>query len=273
MRLINRRPGRGTLILLAALPFVAALAAYGVGSALRLAENPNDKLLPSLATLIDAVIRVAVEPDRRTGDIILWVDTAASLMRLAVALAISAATGLLVGVAAGLLPHMRALLAPFVTAVCLVPPLAVLPILFIVLGLGETSKIALIVVGVTPFLIRDLMLRVDDLPRQQLVKAQTLGASSWLIALRVVVPQILPRLIDAVRLALGPAWLFLISAEAIASEAGLGYRIFLVRRFFAMDVILPYVLWITLLAFLMDLGLRVLQKRVFPWCAAARGAA
>ncbi len=62
----------------------------------------------------------------------------------------------------------------------------------------------------------------------------------------------LPRLIKSVRLSLGPAFLFLISAEAIAADVGLGYRIFLVRRYLAMDVILPYVAWITLLAFALD---------------------
>ena len=69
-----------------------------------------------------------------------------------------------------------------------------------------------------------------------------------------MLPQILPRLIDSVRLEIGPAWLFLIAAEAIAADSGLGYRIFLVRRYLSMDVILPYVAWITLLAFLMDLA-------------------
>ena len=82
-------------------------------------------------------------------------------------------------------------------------------------------------------------------------------------------PQVMPRLIGALRLSLGPAWLFLIAAEAIASTEGLGYRIFLVRRYFAMDVIIPYVIWITLLAFLMDLGLRQLSRRAFPWAGPA----
>ena len=79
----------------------------------------------------------------------------------------------------------------------------------------------------------------------------------------------MPRLIQAIRLSLGPAWLFLIAAEAIASEQGLGYRIFLVRRFLAMDVILTYVIWITLLAFLMDLALRWIARRFFPWTEAS----
>jgi NitT/TauT family transport system permease protein len=85
------------------------------------------------------------------------------------------------------------------------------------------------------------------------------------VAIRVVLPQVMPRLIDAVRLSLGPAFLFLISAEAIAAESGLGYRIFLVRRFLAMDVILPYVAWITLLAYVMDTALGWLSRAAFPW--------
>ena len=64
---------------------------------------------------------------------------------------------------------------------------------------------------------------------------------------------------------MGPAWLFLISAEAIAANDGLGYRIFLMRRYLAMDVILPYVAWITFLAFVMDWVLRRISRRYFPW--------
>jgi NitT/TauT family transport system permease protein len=72
-------------------------------------------------------------------------------------------------------------------------------------------------------------------------------------------------LVDSLRLTLGSAWLFLIAAEAIASTEGLGYRIFLVRRYLAMDVILPYVAWITLLAFSMDGLLRLLRAKAFAW--------
>jgi NitT/TauT family transport system permease protein len=85
-----------------------------------------------------------------------------------------------------------------------------------------------------------------------------------------VLPQILPRLIDSLQLQLGPAWLFLIAAEAIASDSGLGYRVFLVRRYLSMDVIIPYVIWITFLAFLMDAGLSLLQRKLFPWFASMR---
>jgi len=253
------------VLVLSLLPFVLLIAAYLAGSSARLAANPGDKLLPSPATLAGTVHSYALEEDERTGDILLWTDTSASLKRLLIALGISALLGITLGVAIGVIPYLRATLAPFVAAVSLIPPLAILPILFIVAGLGELAKVLLIIIGIAPVIVRDLALRTQELPPEQMIKAQTLGASTWQLILRVVLPQTWPRLIDALRLSLGSAWLFLIASEAIASTDGLGYRIFLVRRYLAMDVILPYVVWITVLAFTMDAGLRLLRSKAFPW--------
>ncbi|QFS82560.1 Putative aliphatic sulfonates transport permease protein SsuC [Roseivivax sp. THAF40] len=270
MRLINRRPTfRPLVVALAALPFVAVAVAYAVGSDIRLTANPQDKLLPAPATIFDTAIRLFTEGDRRSGEILLWQDTWASLRRLLFGVGIGALISLATGVLIGMLPYVRRTLSDFVAVLSMVPPLALLPILFIVFGLGETSKVVLIVVGITPFLIRDLSQRVLDIPHEEIVKAQTLGASTLVIALRVVLPQILPRLIAAVRLSLGSAWLFLIAAEAVAADVGLGYRIFLVRRYLAMDIILTYVIWITLLAFLIDWALKTASRRAFPWLGAS----
>ena len=74
-RVINRRPDRLGRIVLGALPFILAAALYLVFSALRLAENPNDKLLPSLASLADGVARFAWQRDKVSGEILLWTDT------------------------------------------------------------------------------------------------------------------------------------------------------------------------------------------------------
>lgn len=268
MRLINRRPGGLGILASAAVPFALALILYVIASSIRLAENPDDKLLPDLSTIGAAIERVAFEPDRRTGDYIFWTDTGASLQRLVTGVFLAALVGVAVGVPNGLVPWFGAFWSPAIRALSMIPPLAVLPILFIVFGVGELAKVMLILLGTAPFLMRDIEQRVRELPREQLIKAQTLDATSWQVALRVVLPQVLPRLIDGVRLSLGSAWLFLIAAEAIASTDGLGYRIFLVRRYLAMDVILPYVAWITFLAFLFDFGLRRLNRRCFPWYGA-----
>ena len=264
-RLINRSAGGSGALILGALPFVLLLVVYVLASDARLAENPNDKLLPSLSSIADAVDRLAFEPDKRKGEYTFWVDTLASLKRLGLGIVISTVLGLVFGIAVGLIPLVRAGLAPLVTIVCMVPPLAILPILFIVFGLGEVAKVVLIVIGIAPFMIRDLAFHVAQIPGETLVKAQTLGASTWQLITRVALPQALPRLISGLRLSLGPAWLFLIASEAIAATEGLGYRIFLVRRYLAMDVILPYVIWITLLAFMLDYILKHVYKRAFKW--------
>lgn len=271
MRLINLKPSRASTLVLAALPFVLVLIAYALGSAARLAENPSDKLLPALTSFADAINRMAFTADVRTGEYLMLADTLASLGRLGASLGIATVIALVTGMLVGMFPYLRALLAPFIAVISMVPPLALLPILFIAMGLGEPAKIALIAIGITPIMIRDLAFKVVDLPHEQIVKAQTLGGSSWQIGMRVVLPQVLPRLLTCIKLQLGPAWLFLIAAEAISSDSGLGYRIFLVRRYLSMDVIFPYVAWITLLAVLMNLLIDWARVTAFPWTKGTAG--
>jgi NitT/TauT family transport system permease protein len=270
MRIINHQPGPGLGYLTALVPFLLLIVVYAVFSSARLAENPDDKLLPSASTLVNTAQRMAFEPSKRTGELLLWADTSASLTRLGIGMSISAVIGLAVGVLNGIVPWFSTFWSPFVRVVSMVPPLALLPVLFIVFGLGEVSKYVLIIVGTTPFIMRDIEQRVREIPHEQIIKAQTLDASSWQIIVRVILPQVMPRLLDAIRLTLGAAWLFLIAAEAIAATEGLGYRIFLVRRYLSMDVILPYVMWITFLAFAMDFSLRKINTLCFPWFGTQR---
>lgn len=265
MRLINRKPGRPAAMALAMVPFAGIIAAYAIASHYRRLDNPADKLLPSLEQMGSTFWRMAFTPDRRSGDLLLWVDTIDSLERLFFGVGVATFFALTVGILIGFLPYVRSTFSPFIAAISLIPPITILPILFIMVGLGEASKIMLIALGTAPVMTRATAQAVMDIPSEMIIKAQTLGASTWQMMTRVVLPQVLPKLITAVRLGLVPAWIFLISAEAIASTSGLGYRIFLVRRFLAMDLILPYVVWITLLAFILDQLLLKLSRKAFPW--------
>lgn len=265
MRLFNRTLSRRARILLGSAPFVLLVVVYATASHIRRQDNPADKLLPSLESMWNAFARLAFEADRRSGNYLLWTDTYDSLWRLGMGMGTATLIALILGIAIGFIPHIRASLAPFVASLSLIPPITILPILFIMFGLGEMSKVMLIVVGTAPVMVRSTAQAVVDIPREMIVKAQTLGASTWQMIVRVILPQILPKLITAIRLGLVPAWIFLVSAEAIASTSGLGYRIFLVRRYLAMDVILPYVAWITLLAYVIDRLLLMLSKRAFRW--------
>ena len=264
-RLINLKPSPPAAWLLGMLPLILLVSAYLMASEARLSINPADKLLPSFNSMQEAMTRMAFEPSKRTGEYLLWTDTISSLKRLGLGVLIAAIAGLVIGIVTGAIPYFRAGLSPLLTIISLIPCLALLPILFIVMGLGEQSKVALIVIGITPFIAREIQQRASEIPTEQLIKAQTLGANSAQIIARVLLPQLMPKLLNAVRMSLGTGWLFLIAAEAIASTDGLGYRIFLVRRYLSMEVIIPYVAWITLLAFIFDWLLRRINQRLYPW--------
>jgi NitT/TauT family transport system permease protein len=269
MRLVNREIGKRDRLIMGGAPILLIAIVYLIMAAQRHASNPSDKILPLPSGMVTAMGALLTTPDPLTGNLVFWADTLASMQRLGLGLGITTLLALVLGLVLGALPPVRATLNPLVTGIAVIPPIALLPILFIALGLGETSKVLLIVIGIAPVMIRDIAAHVGALPREQIIKAQTLGANSWQIIYRVALPQTMPRLLTAMRLALGPAWVFLISAEAVASDIGLGYRIFLVRRYLSMDVIIPYVAWIALLAIGMDMGLAALSRRVYPWAHGA----
>ena len=112
MRFINRRPERGERWLLALLPFILLALVYVVASSARLADNPDDRLLPSVAQMLDAIARMAFTEDARTGSVLLWSDTLASLTRMALGIAVAALAGLGLGIASGAFPMLRATLSP-----------------------------------------------------------------------------------------------------------------------------------------------------------------
>ena len=113
-------------LFIAMLPFALLLLAYVVGSDMRLAANPDDKLLPGLGKIFDAVHRLAFEPDVRSGDFLLWADTLASLVRLGVGVLCATLLGAVFGVAIGLIPYIRSGLSPLVAVVSMTPPLTVI---------------------------------------------------------------------------------------------------------------------------------------------------
>jgi len=261
---LHAEPGNLRWVL-AAIPFILVLGVYLVIADARHAINTDDKIFPTFTQMADAIVRLATEEDKRTGQILLWADTIASLTRLLAGVGLAAIVGLVLGLNMAVFPGLRAMLAPFVTMLSIIPPLAMLSILFIAFGVGEEAKIVLIFIGTVFTITRDIYLATLAIPVEQTVKALTLGASELGVTYRVMLPQILPRLVGTVRLALGSAWLFLIAAEMIAATEGLGYRIGLVRRYMAMDIIIPYVAWITFLGFTLDWSLRIITGWLWPW--------
>ena len=260
---ITKKPGPVTSIILALALFGVCLIAYFIASYIRHKDNPQDKLVPTVNQIIEGVKRVTLKPDRN-DEYRLMVDTWASFRRFIISLLLLI-PAVILGLHMGIFPYIEKLFLRFVLFFDKIPALAVLPILFIIFGLGEVSKIALILIGVFPTIVLDTYLRAKEVPREQIIKAITLGASELEIAYSIVLPQILPKVLDTIRLNLKAMILFLIAGESLAATSGLGYRIFLVRRYIAMDIIIPYVIWISILAYSADVIFRIANRKLFPW--------
>lgn len=265
---LNASPGSILTWILGAIPFIFMITIYTHFEQARHIENPDDKIMPKVSQMRDSMKELILEKDVRTEKYIFYTDTVASMTRLGLGVLLSTIIGLLVGLNMGMFKGLDSLLNPMVRVISIIPPLALLPILFITLGVEELGKVALIFIGTVPTIIRSVYEDTIKIPVEQRTKALTLNASQLQVVYTIVLPQIMPRLIDSVRLICGSAWLFLISAEAISATEGLGYRIFLVRRYLAMDVIIPYALWITALGFLIDFVLRKIIEKKYSWYSA-----
>jgi NitT/TauT family transport system permease protein len=267
----SAKPDKGLKMFLSSILFILCIAGYLTASHIRHMDNPADKILPTFKQMGEAVYRMAFEVDARTGERLMVVDTLSSLKRIALGIVTAAFFGLIIGLNMGLFPGVESLTSMFITFISIIPPLAILPILFIAAGVDEFAKILLIFIGTFPLICRDIYLTVKKIPPEQITKALTLGASQFQTTYGIVMPQIIPRLVDTTRLSFGAAWLFLIAAEAIASTNGLGYRIFLVRRYLAMDIIIPYVFLITFLGFSIDYLLKSFVRWRYPWYLKTKG--
>jgi NitT/TauT family transport system permease protein len=260
---IHAKPNRTVSLLLSIVIFVICITAYGITSYIRHKENPKDKVVPTFSEMANGLKRVTLEEDRK-GDRRLIVDTLASGRRFLISLALLS-FAVLLGLLMGVFPYMELLFLRFMTFFDKIPALAILPILFIIFGLGEFSKIALILMGVFPTICLDTYLRARAVPQEQITKGLTLGSSYFEVSFKVVLPQIFPTVLNTIRLNFKAMILFLIAGESLAATVGLGYRIFVVRRYIAMDIIIPYVIWMSLLAFAADLLVRIWIAKGFKW--------
>jgi NitT/TauT family transport system permease protein len=275
--LVHAKPGRTGTLLLSWTLFAAGIAAYFYVSNARHRDNPEDRVMPTIAQMargmFDAALRPAEDEEPQLGNIslgrrflgsMLWKDTVATSRRFLFSMVLLV-PAVILGLHMGLFPYVGVFFSRFILFFDKIVALSLLPILFIAFGIDELAKVMLIVIGVTPTIVLDTVNLVRAVPAEQTVKAFTLGAGDFDVAYRVVLKQIMPRVLNGIRLNLKAVMLFLFAGEMIASTDGLAYRIALLRRHMGMDVIIPYVLWVALLLFLVDLGMRMVNRWLHPW--------
>jgi len=257
--------------------FLVGIFTYTQFSMVRHKENPDDRVVPSSAQLWQGIKASVLEPAeeddaldpsastyQRVTHSMLWKDTVSSSRRFFIAIALLI-PAILIGLHMAVFPYAEAFFLRFVLFFDKIVALSLLPILFIVFGIDEWSKIMLMVIGVGPTLMLDTYNIAKGVPREQVVKAFTLKSTNLDVAYRVILKQILPQVINSVRLNLKPLALFLFAGEMIASTDGLAYRIAIMRRHMGMDIIIPYLLWVAVLLFGMDALLRFANRRLHPW--------
>ena len=277
-QLVHAKPSRTWTLLLSWFLFTLGICLYFYTSQKRHQGNPEDRIMPTVSQMVhgmsDATLKPAEDDDsavpenaslrQRFFASMLWKDTVATSRRFIISILLLI-PAVVLGLHMGLFPYVGVFFLRFVLFFDKIVALSLLPILFIVFGIDELSKIMLIVVGVAPTIILDTFNLTKGVPNEQVVKAFTLGAGDFDVAYRVVLRQIAPRVLNSIRLNLKSVMLFLFAGEMIASTDGLAYRIALLRRHMGMDVIIPYVLWVALLLFLVDLTMRVVNRKLYPW--------
>jgi taurine transport system permease protein len=198
-------------------------------------------------------------------DSTLWQHLGASLQRIGLALGFATLTAIPIGIAIGQNRIARGIFDPLIEFYRPIPPLAYLPLIVIWCGIGEFSKVLLIYLAIFAPIAISTATGVRTVDPTKLRAAQSLGATRWQLIRHVILPSALPEILTGVRIGLGVGWSTLVAAELIAATSGLGFMVQSAAQFLVTDVVLLGILVIALIAFAMEMGLRVLQRKLVPW--------
>ena len=240
---------------LALLVIWAVAAAYSVVSPV---------FLPSPLTVAKALYTLNV-----TGfvDSTLAEHAFASLLRIFGGLAVSLVIGIPAGLAIATSRVGKGILDPIVEFLRPLPPLAYLPLVIIWVGIGEASKITVIALAMLPPIILSTAAGVKAAPVDYVNAARSFGASRLQVLRHVILPGAIPSILTGIRIALGAGWSTLVAAELVAASQGLGFMIQSAAQFLVTDIVISGIIVIALIAFLFEITVRLIERRLVPWSA------
>lgn len=255
---IVRAPLDRKRYLMLAISSFAGLFLLWWGAAASGAINPM--FLPSPAGVVDALVKWY-----RAGN--LFSDIGISTWRVTAGFLLSAVLAVPLGLFIGTFQPVRALFEPIMEFARYLPAVAFVPLVLLWFGLGESSKIMLIWIGTFFQMVLMIAEDANRVPMAQIEAARTLGASNAEIVNLVLLRSALPAMLDTLRITLGFAWTYLVVAEMVAANSGLGYAILRAQRFMQTDKIFVGIVLIGLIGLITDQALRRLHKLMFPWLA------
>jgi ABC-type nitrate/sulfonate/bicarbonate transport system permease component len=219
--------------------------------------------LPAPWDVAGAFVTLAWDGER--GQSLLLQATLASVSRVAVAAFLAVLLGVPLGVIMGASPRINAFLSPMLDPFRSAPIVAVLPILVMWLGIGESMKVAFLWLGAFVYLVPMVRDAIRAVPQVYFVKSHDLGATPLETIWHSVFPMAWPRIFDAVIVAVSIMWTYITVAEYVNADRGLGQLIQNARRFSAMDQVFVGIFVIILLALLTFQGMTWVRRRLFPW--------
>ncbi len=247
------------------------LGAVGLGGALAVwsAISASGLVKPYFLPAPWEVLGAIVDMAQAEGDRNLFGAAWASARRVGLALLAVVVIGVPIGTLMGSSSKVNAVLSPLVDPMRSAPVVAVLPIVVLWFGIDETAKIVFLWLGASVFLIPMVRDAIVAVPRQHSVLAEDLGASPLETIRHSVFPLALPRIVDAVIVAVGIEWTYITVAEYVNAKQGLGYLIQTNKRLSANDKVFAGILAILVLALITDQLLKFAKRRLFPWEAEA----
>ena len=193
------------------------------------------------------------------GDI--WIST----YRVFAGFLLSAILAIPLGVLIGTYPPMKAMFEPLMDFIRYMPAVAFIPLVMLWVGIDESSKIAIIFIGTFFQMVLMVAEDIRRVPINQIEAAHTMGANREEIVSLVILQSAKPALLDTLRITMGWAWTYLVVAELVAANSGLGYSILRAQRFMQTDKIFAGIILIGLIGLAIDQLFRLLHRKSFPW--------
>ncbi|NJL22106.1 MAG: ABC transporter permease [Leptolyngbyaceae cyanobacterium SM1_3_5] len=214
-----------------------------------------------------AVIRSGIEMFAQDD---LIVDVVSSCGRVAAGFLLSAIVGVPMGIAMGTFYSMESLFAPIVGTVRYMPVMAFVPLIIVWFGLGEFPKMLIIFLGVVLYNAMMVADAVKFIPNEMINVAYTLGANRRNVLFKVIIPATFPSVLDTVRVNISGAWNYLVIAELVAAQNGLGFKIVQAQRFLQTEKVLFCIALIGLIGLAIDYGLKWISAWLTPWADQTR---
>jgi NitT/TauT family transport system permease protein len=192
-------------------------------------------------------------------------DMGISIYRVVTGFLLSAVIALPLGLFIGSYRSVQALLEPLTDFIRYMPAVAFIPLVMLWVGIDESSKIAIIFIGTFFQMVLMVAEDVRRVPAAQVEAAQTMGANRRELVEKVIFPSAKPALLDTLRITMGWAWTYLVVAELVAANSGLGYAILRAQRFLQTDTIFAGIIVIGLIGLVTDQAFRWAHRRAFPW--------